>query len=256
MNSPALHRFQLHKRCLFFVLLVFFLSLRSYSQNHSSYIDSILFNLYHSLQIAPAQIRYDSVAPKFRQTVVQYLSSPLTFNHKLDSLETVITIRQSPDKKIKFYSWDEMTGGTLHEINVFAQFKSNGSKISYQQIDTDKETETGGFTDSEIYSIHEIIEQGKVFYVTFGWGTHGGGNQHSIVQVFTLVNNQLIKCKAFHNNQTALVIEYPRVERPELIFDEQNKSISFNEFEYSEENQYAQRTGKRILLHFKNGKFR
>jgi hypothetical protein len=91
---------------------------------NSQTIDKTLTDIFKKLQESEYQIRYDSIAPLFKQQVIKYLSSPLTLDNKLENLETLITIVQSPDKKIKFYSWDELTGehGTrsmsLHNLKV------------------------------------------------------------------------------------------------------------------------------------------
>ncbi len=222
----------------------------------SKSIDSLLSGTYGRLMQVDDEVRYDSMAPLFKKQLVNCISSPLSFNNTLDSLETLITIRQSPDKRIKFYSWDELTGGTWHEITVFAQFKGTGNKILYKQIDTDKEMEVGGFTDSEIYEVDEIREDQKVYYLTFGWGTHGNGNHHQIIQLFKIDGDSLTKCKVFNQREAELVIEYPRSEKLNLEFDKKTNTISFDEFIASEEEQFAQRTGKRKKLKFSNGSFR
>ena len=204
----------------------------SYCQVTIKNIDSTLSRIFKKLQKSNRDLISDSIGPLFKEQLKKYLLLPITFNNKLDSLETLITIKQSPDKKIKFYSWDELSGGSWHEMNAFAQFKTAGNKVSSQQIDTDEEMKEGGYTDSKIVEVNEIKENGKVYYVTFGWGTHGSGNQHMIIQVFRIVGNKLRKCPAFHPNQRELVIEYPRWKKLGLEFDKQTNSISFNYTKY------------------------
>ena len=238
------------------IFILHFFLLQSYGQTTSQSIDRTLTDIFKKLQESEYEMRYDSIAPLFKQQVKKYLSSPLTFENKLDSLETFVRVVRSPDKKIKFYSWDELTGGTWHEVNVFAQFRGSSNQVFCEQIDTDKEMEVGGFTDSEILEINEIKENGKTFYVTFGWGTHGNGNQHMIIQVFQIVGDNMIRCKAFNKEQAELVIEYPRTERLQLEFNKTNNSFSFNEFTEPGEEQFAQRTGKRKNLRFINGSFK
>jgi hypothetical protein len=66
----------------------------------------------------------------------------------------------------------------------------------------------------------------------------------------------MVKCKAFIKDQTELVIEYPRTEKLEIEFNKTNNSFSFNEFKEVEEEQFAQRIGKRKNLRFINGTFK
>jgi len=231
------------------------MALSSICQTSVQSIDKILSDSYRRLQSSDYDIRYDSLAPAFKKEIVKYLSLPLTLNNPLDSLATLITIRQSPDKRIKFYSWDELTGGTWHEINSFAQFKGSGNKILYMQLDTDKEYENGGYTDSEIYNVYEIREGKNVYYLTFGWGTHGNGGEHQIVYLFKIKGDKLIKCNAF-NGENELAFEYSRRDKLNLEFNKKNNTLSFDEFLESTKDQFAQKTGKRKKFYFLNGLFR
>lgn len=244
----------IHSLLLF--LFVQFIALYAVCQTSAKSIDKILSTSYQLLQNADYEKRYDSLAPAFKKTLTKYLSSPVTLYNALDTLETLITIRQSADKKIKFYSWDELTGGTWHEINSFAQFEGNGNKVIYKQLDTDKEMENGGYSDSEIYKVYEIREGQKVYYLTFGWGTHGNGNQHQIVYLLKIDGDKLIKCKAFNNGELSLSFEYSRSDKMNLDFDNLTKTLSFDEFAESDGEPFAQKTGKRKTLKFSNGVFR
>jgi hypothetical protein len=116
--------------------------------------------------------------------------------------------------------------------------------------------EDGGFTDSEIYEVNEIREDQTVYYLTFGWGTHGSGNHHQLIQLFKIEGDILVKCKAFNQGASEFAIEYPRSKKLNLKFDKKSNSISFDEFAESEEQQFIQNTGKRKTLKFSNGSFR
>lgn len=246
----------LYRHHLGTALLLFTISTTSYSQVSSRSIDLELSGIYKNLQNPDNyELRHDSLTAFFKERMKAYLSSPLTFDHKLDSLETLITIRQSHDKKIKFYSWDELTRGTWHDINAYAQFRS-GNAVSFQQIDNDEEMEDGGFTDSQIYAVHQVTGKSSTFYITFGWGTHGSGNQHSIIQVFTIESGKLIKCRSFDNGKSELVIEHSRSAKAELEFNQRNNSISFKEFKQTDNEPFASETGKRVVLVFDNGSFK
>ena len=238
------------------ILIGQFLTFYAVSQTSAKSIDKILSDNFQQLKNSEYEMkRYDSFAPGFKKTLVKYLSSPVTLNNTLDTLETLITIRQSRDKKIKFYSWDDLTGGTWHEINSFVQFKGTGNKILYKQLDTDKEMVEGGYTDSEIYDVHEINEGLITYYLTFGWGTHGSGGQHQIVYLFKIDGDKLIQCKSFHNGKTQLAFEYSRSDKLNLKFDNATKTLSFDEFVQNGEKQFAQKTGKRKTLKFSKGMF-
>ena len=232
------------------------LTVYAVSQTSAKSIDKILSDGFQQLKNSDYDERYDSLAPAFKNALKKYLSSPVILDSTLDTLETLITIRQSTDKKIKFYSWDELTGGTWHAINSFVQFKGTGNKVLYKQLDTDKEMEDGGYTDSEIYQVHEIKEGSETYYLTFGWGTHGSGGQHQVVYLFRIEGDQLIKCKSFMNGETQLAFEYSRSDKLNLEFDNKIKTLSFDEFVENEEGEFARKSGNRKTLKFSKGVFR
>lgn len=243
-------------RLISLILCGQFLAPSAFGQTTARSIDQILSTGYRQLVNAEYNKRYDSFAPAFKKNLIQYLSSPVTLNSTLDTLETLITIRQSPNKNVKFYSWDELTGGTWHEINSFVQFRSTGGKVQYRQLDTDKEMEDGGYTDSEIYEVHEINEGLVTYYLAFGWGTHGSGSQHQVVYLFKIDGDSLVKCKAFKEKETELVFEYPRSDKLNLEYDDVTKTLSFDDFVSNENEQFARKSGKRTKLQFSKGGFR
>jgi hypothetical protein len=240
------------------VLMLFSLLSAGYAHGQTSTkaFDRNLSDMYRQLLNAEYDKRYDSLAPAFKRNLIRYLSSPITLINSLDTLETLITIRQSPDKKVKFYSWDELTGGTWHEINSFVQFRSTGGKVLYRQLDTDKEMDDGGYTDSEIYEVHEIKEGLVTYYLAFGWGTHGSGSQHQVVYLFKIDGDRFVKCEAFNDKETELVFEYPRSDKLNLEYDDVTKTLSFDDFISNENEQLPRKSGKRTKLQFAKGRFR
>ncbi|MDU8886321.1 hypothetical protein RXV94_09130 [Yeosuana sp. MJ-SS3] len=235
-------------------LLVF---LSSYSQTSVlSKIDNELAATFKAMKDADYQLRSESLAPLFKKELQEQLKNPITFDNSLDNLSKYLTIKTSPDKKIKFYSWDDLTGGTWHMINCLAQFQSNRGKIIVQQLNSGNEAEIGGYTDSKVYEIHEIIVDNKTHYLTFAWGTHGFGNQHQIIQVFTISPNKLVKCTSCLPNNSDLVIEYPRSEESKLYFNPKSNEISYCEFTYDDDLGYYRSTGNSITLKLINGSFK
>jgi len=85
---------------------------------------------------ADYDLRYDSLAPAFKKQLSEQLTNPLTFDNSLDSLSKYLTIKTSTDKRIKFYSWDDIGGGTWHNTNCIAQFKTDNGEIIVQQLNT------------------------------------------------------------------------------------------------------------------------
>jgi hypothetical protein len=197
----------------------------------------------------------DSLRASFKKRLIKQLADPLTFNNSLDSLAKYVTIRTSADKLLKFYSWDDRSGGTWHALNCIAQLKLSNEKILVKQLNSGDEPATGEFTDSNVYAINEIADGKTKYYLTFGWGTHGSGNQHEIIRVFTISANKLTECNSCFPGKKSLVIEYSRTAESKLTFNTKTNEISYNEFVSDDDSGFYTPTGKIIKLKWRDGKF-
>jgi len=237
------------------------LSLLSSAQKNSDSLavrklDSLLSAAIAAFREAPYDLRTDSLAPQFKQMLLQELKNPLTINHSLDSLATHMRIENSNDGRVKFYSWDDWTGGTWHVIHCLAQFRDASGNIVVQELSTGREMELSTYTDCSIYEVHDLLINGEKHYLTFAWGTHGSGQEHRMIRVFKIENDSLVNCKNCFSTGSDLALEYPRALKIELKFDPKTKQITYKEFKMTEENApFAELTGKTITLELKNGKF-
>ncbi|HTF06094.1 MAG TPA: hypothetical protein VK826_18820 [Bacteroidia bacterium] len=218
-------------------------------------IDRQLTNNYREMLSAEYQLRSDSLAPAFKNQLLKYLADPITFRNEFDSLTEYLTIQISPDKKIKFYSWDDLTGGTWHHISCVAQFETDSGKIIVQQINSEREAELGDYTDSGVYAVFELNTAIEKLYLTIASGTHGSGQHHQIVQVFRINGDTLLKCNSCFADNKDFVLEYPRSEKANLTFDPVKNMLHYNEFKFDQEVGFCKATGKTISLEFINGVF-
>ncbi|MBK8878571.1 MAG: hypothetical protein IPN74_08505 [Haliscomenobacter sp.] len=240
----------------YITLLGLLVSLTSFSQTTAlRKIDNELTGIFHTMVNADYQLRFDSLAPAFKKQLFVNLVNPITFDNSLDSLTKYVTIKTAADGKIKFYSWDDLGGGTWRHINCIAQFKSDTGKILVQPLNSENEVETGEFTDSEVYEVYEIDIDKKTYYLTFSWGTHGSGHQHQIIQIFTIIEDRLTKCNSCIANSNELVITYPRTEKANLVFNQKTSEISYDEFKIDQHSGFYKPTGQVITLKLVNGKF-
>jgi hypothetical protein len=191
---------------------------------------------------------------KFKKMLREKLQNPITFENNLINLADKVSIQTSPDKRLKFYSWDTMSGGTAHQMAVFAQFRDDKGKIVVQEIKQDS-AENLDFTDFIINRIYEIKVNNQTKYLTFGWGTHGGGEQFNIVQIFQISNGTLKKDNSILPANTDLAITYPRTEQSDLTFNPETNEISYREFVEDKDSGFMKSTGQIITLKLINGKF-
>lgn len=243
------------QRRTYMTIIGLLLWLTSFGQGEAlSSIDKALTSSFQAMVSAEPQLRYDSAAPAFVKLLKEQLVDPVTFYNSLDSLSKYLNVITSGDKQVKFYSWDEIGGGTWHKINCFAQFKTDNEKIVVQQINTEDE-EGIDFTDSGIYEVNEIFINGTKYYLTFASGTHGSGHQHKIVQLFSISSEVLVKCKSCFAGYNDLIIEYPRGDKVTLVFNEKTNEIYYSEFKLDVNMGFYEPTGKVITLKLIKGKF-
>jgi hypothetical protein len=204
---------------------------------------------------ADYNLRYDSLAPAFNEQLKMQLKNPITYINTFDSLSKYIKINVSADKIIKFYSWNDLTGGTWNNIKCIAQFKSQSGNIIVQQLNTEGDSIIADFTDSGVYDVYDIIIDTKKYYLTFAWGTHGNGHQHIIVQIFSILSDKLEKCKSCFEKSNDLIIEYPRATNINIEFNSKTNTITYMEFKKDEMDGIFTPTGRKINLELVNGVF-
>jgi hypothetical protein len=217
----------------------------AFHQTTAQSIDKVLSNYFQKLldnTYSDEILIYESA---FRKLLTHYLSSPVTFNNTLDTLETLITIRQSPDKKIKFYSWDDRKGGTYRYYKTFAQYKGTKNKILYEPLNfyywmfggmenEEPPTENKLHSQSELFEIYEIVEGANVYYLTIGFGHYGDGLDTNEAFLFKIDGDSLIYCQEW-------CIQYPHSDKGRSVYgggecrynmeyDDVTKTLSFDDY--------------------------
>ena len=161
--------------------LLFYQSIAQTSDPDLKKADHELTRLYEALKIAHWEIK-DSLVTTFTKDLFLTLKKSESFNYSFDSLSSKLTNVKSQDDKIRIWSWDQHTGGSWAQYISAVQFQTVNDKMGFRQLNSGEEIMSGGYTDVYIYKIHEINEKGKVYYLTFGRGTHGSGNYHRLAQ--------------------------------------------------------------------------
>ena len=219
-------------------------------------IDERLAAAFQKLLEADSDTRFETLAPLFKKQLLSDLTNPVTFQGDLVKLKRYIVIQPSPDGRIKFYSWDDLTGGTWHHITAVAQFRSAEGNIVVEPLNPEDEMETGAFTDCLIYEVNELCIDGTRKYLTFGRGTHGSGNEHCILRVFEIAGEQLVQCDGCFGPDVDRAIEYPRVDGLDLVFNAEMGEITHDEFQWDETTgSRNRRTGRTVTLKLINGRF-
>lgn len=239
-------------KTIVFTFGVFFANLCYCQKEELRKVDNELTQIFHSLNESDLT-SHDSISKLFSNKLLNFLSLQYSFDNSLDSLSKYISVIASQDNKIKFYSWDEQYKSPWHTFNCYAQFIASDGRIIVQSISSD--SNEVDFTDGDIYEVCDIKIDTTKYYLTFAWGTHAGGNQFQIIQIFSIVSDKLMKCQTCLNNQSDIIIEYPRISKLKLSYDSEKKEISYKEFKPYEDDPFYYETGEIVKLRLLNGMF-
>jgi hypothetical protein len=244
-----------------FIIGIFFIGIHGLShaqQSSAQKLDISLTNEFRKMQHEAFNDNwddFDSLIHAFKKRLKKELATGVGLDCKFDSLSKEMSIVQSEDKLMRIFSWDELSGGTWHDMAVFAQYRTSTGAIGAKQINSDREAELGEYTDVIISKIHMVKMRDKTFYLTIGWGTHGAGHHHMTAQMFSIEENKLVKCTDCFDSGADLVVVSGRGFDPGLTYDPLTKQISYNEFK-EDEGGWMMPTGKLIKLKLRENSFK
>ncbi len=136
------------------------LSFSSYAQTLSQF-ESGLLKQYQQTEIN-SRIDADQYNQQIAEAIQkQLLSNPASFNYSFKQLVDAgkLSINYSPDKKLKFYSFDISSGGTMREFETWVQINS-GKRIVTQQVPTASLVQNvyqTNFKNMTVYLVRDIV---------------------------------------------------------------------------------------------------
>jgi len=236
------------------ILLILNVSLL-FSQNwDAEIIESKLITEFVNYYSSDYDSRYDVLLPQLRTKVENLLSNSISFECSFDSLAKYLKIIKSEDEKLRIFSWNNLTGGTFHQYDVFIQYKTNNDKIKTQWLDSIVDNQPEGLTEAIQFEIYDIGINGNPYYLCFGRGTRGAGHHHNTILIFSIERDS-IKFLPDLIDKKYQFLQAPRGYDLNLKYDKKAEVISFNEFIHNDELNYFIPTDKIVKLKLENGKF-
>jgi hypothetical protein len=140
-------------RKLFFASLILSISaVASFAQTPASIENKLLSRYAKILKLSSYgqnfdQDRLEDENQLFLKELLEYCKLPATLTYGFPRLQKEINIVTSKDGRLRTYSWDMQSGGTMHEFDVVYQYRGDSGKVySYRHPDP-----AGGFN-------HEIFQ--------------------------------------------------------------------------------------------------
>jgi hypothetical protein len=211
-----------------------------------------LVKLYKALQDSRYEEPYEhseSLRKEFSETLEKTLLLKESIDHPFDSLSEYISISRSEDKKLRIFSWDDLSGGTWHVCTSRAQYIYGGMP-KLTRLDTGREMELGGYTDATFGSIYKIIMNGKEAYLVMGYGTHGSGEHFSIAAVLSPSVKGISICTTCFDGVEYLVNESRRTHDPDISFQASTNTIHCEMYDEAKDTTFTE------VWKMKEGKFR
>lgn len=158
----------------------------------------------------------------------------------------VNTIVITTKENLKVYSWDDLDGGSHHTYVNYIQYQNNEGickAILLNDLSND-------FNAAGYYNIEKINE----YYLLFGYGTYGGGEQHFVVRIFKNDNGEIKEYIEGYPNKKMLLIGCNRGNTIDLHYNKEKQTISFNQYIYDEEKGFYKREFQKVIYQIKDGK--
>jgi hypothetical protein len=190
----------------------------------------------YSKIISSIQEDNDSVSfysDEFTKEFTKFIkNNPATLSYPFKRLDSLCYVITSDDGNFRVYSWDELTGGTMHFYDKIYQWKAGGKVFT--KVPGGDEFDAGRFC-SEIFT---VVLNNKTHYLTVDNGIFSTRESAQSVSAYTIEGNKLadtarvFKAKTKKLNNIDVQFDFfsvvDRPERPlELITYDDKRKIMY-----------------------------
>ncbi|MCB2377232.1 hypothetical protein LGH70_06540 [Hymenobacter sp. BT635] len=128
---------------------------------------------------------------RLRRHLLYYTTTePATLSYAFAVLQQEgMTITTAPDGRLRIYSWDTQTGGTMHYFDNVVQFRA-GARVGARRLTTPL---PGANPDAghSYFDIFTVQRGAQTFYLAYGQAIYSTHDCYQQVRAFTIENGQL-----------------------------------------------------------------
>lgn len=204
---------------LFLVNTISIINVNAQAKNYASK-ENELINLYSQL-FKLSQGGNDSaydVSEKFEKELTEFIEkNPSTLSYTFKKLidNNVCYINTSSDGKLRIYSWNSWTGGTMQVFRNIYQWKANG------KVFTNVPERQEGDPASYCSKIYTVTTTNKNYYLAITNGVFSSSDSRQDIIAYSIDDNKLQDTAKIFKTKTKKL---------------SNISISYNSFNLSEQN--------------------
>lgn len=181
---------------------------------------------------ADAAPKLDAENDALKTKLVKYGKLPAVLKHSFSDLKKEIFIATSKDGKFRIYSWDTLTGGTMHFYENVFQYQAANGRVNARAAVLD-EADPGGF----YHDIFQLAGKNGPIYIGRLTATLSTNDAYEEVSLFRIAGTKLdddlrlFKTKAGMQNRIGYEYNFfsvvDRKERPIKLarFDERTNTI-------------------------------
>lgn len=213
-------------------------------------IEQQLLNSYRVLETAHLEQnpeRQHIFSKKLERQLMFALLQEGSYYYPFLSLQQHIRIVESPDKRIRVFSWDALGLDSWRSACSLIQYRGVKNE-SYFHILSDGNQSIRNYEDVFVQAIH-LLEHpsGITYYLLIGNGSHRTGQEHSTLRVFYFGHNQLLECTdCFEGNLLYWTMEGSTQFPVELEYNPRRREL------YYYQPSYHPKTGQRVKgLHYR-----
>lgn len=198
--------------------------------------------------------RLDKENKLFKKELLEYTKRPETLSYAFPRVKKKMHIVTSKDGRLRIYSWDMQTGGTMHDFDAVYQYRGASGRI-YSYSDPDG-------ADGFYHDLFQLNTRSGPIYMsvaTFIASSRLLSESISIKRIEgekLLFDSRLIRTDKGLQNSISFEYDFEsvmdRTERPVklFVFDETARSFSFPVIADDEEMQHGRVTDNRIRYRF------
>ncbi|HEY9718144.1 MAG TPA: hypothetical protein V6C69_11780 [Trichormus sp.] len=132
------------------------------------------------------------------------MTNPALLTAKLkQATDAGLTVASSADNKVRFYSWDTQTGGTMHFFDNIVQYQLDPTDAKTEELvlcpSGRQKVSDGDIESGYIYSSVQQMNtsDGRKIYFALATGVYGSIDHSAVIQAFEIKNKTLKKVAVF-----------------------------------------------------------
>lgn len=241
------------------LILMFFITTNLQAQTDFQAIEQQILNSCKILKKAHLEQnpeRQRIFSAKLKDQLMFALLQEGSYYYPFLSLQTYVKLVESPDKRVRVFSWDVLDLGDARNVCSLVQYRGVKNE-SYFYILSDGKKTIGNDKNVFINSIHLLNNaSGVPYYLLIGKGSVGKGQEHSTLRIFYFGHNQLLECTNCFEGKVSYWTIMGSTQFPvDLQYDSRRGKL------YYYQPTYDSKTGRRekglhYQMYWKNGIFK